>query len=67
MLSKKNYKLRKAKAYIDSLDDSENSNLIRYYISNKDNIIANYLKKNKEFRDWFKTLSKFIPGTKVLR
>lgn len=55
-------KLRKANEYIESLDDSEESNLIRYALKKKDERIEEQGNKLKDYHDWFKNLDRFLPN-----
>ena len=61
-LYRPDYKLQKAKKLIDSLDDSEENKLIRYYIQKKQDWIDEQDKKLKEYRDFFDKLDRFLPN-----
>jgi len=56
------YKLQEAKKLIDSLDDSEENELIKYYIQKKQDWINEQDKKLKEYRDFFDKLDRFLPN-----
>lgn len=56
------YKLQKAKKLIDSLDDSEENELIKYYIQKKQDWIEEQNKELKEYRDFFDKLDRFLPN-----
>ena len=55
------YRLQKAKKLIDSLDDSEDNKLIKYYIEKKEDWIKKQNKRIKEYQDFFTTLNSFLP------
>ena len=61
MLYKRDYKLEKAKKIIESLDDSEESDLIRYYIQKKDEWIEKQNNQIKEYQKVFDLMGKFLP------
>jgi hypothetical protein len=56
------YKLQKAKKLIDSLDNSEENELIKYYILKKDEWIEEQNKRLKEYQEVFDKMSKFLPS-----
>lgn len=56
-------KLAEAKKYIDSLDDSKESDLIRYFVANKDNKIKKQREELSKYRKFFKQLEDFLPNT----
>lgn len=56
------YKLQEAKKLIESLDDSKENELIKYYIQNKQDQIDEQRKKLKEYRDFFDKLDRFLPN-----
>lgn len=56
------YKLQKAKKLIDSLDNSEENELIKYYIQKKDEWIEEQNKRLKEYQDVFDKMGKFLPS-----
>lgn len=56
------YKLQEAKKLIDSLDDSKENELIKYYIQKKQDWIDEQDKKLKEYRDFFDKLDRFLPN-----
>jgi hypothetical protein len=56
------YKLQEAKKLIDSLDDSKENELIKYYIKKKQDWIDEQDKKLKEYRDFFDKLDRFLPN-----
>ena len=60
------YKLKEARALIDSLDDSKESELIKYYIQKKEEWIEKQDKELKEYRDWFNKLDNFLPNKNPL-
>jgi hypothetical protein len=55
------YKLDKASKYIKTLDDSETSEMIKYFIQKKDEIIERQREQLKEYQDIFDKIGKFIP------
>lgn len=57
------YKLIKAKKLIDGLDNSEDNELIKYYIKKKDEWIEEQNKRLKEYQEVFDKMSKFLPGS----
>jgi glutaredoxin 2 len=54
-------KLEKASKYIKTLDDSETSEMIKYFIQKKDEIIERQRQQLKEYQDIFDKIGKFIP------
>lgn len=56
------YKLQEAKKLIDSLDDSKENELIKYYIQKDKEWIEKQNKQLKEYRDWFYKLDRFLPN-----
>ena len=63
-LYKPDYKLEMAEKLINSLDNSENNELIKYYIQKKDEWIEEQNKRMKEYQEVFDKLSKFLPNTR---
>jgi len=61
-LYRPDYKLQKAKKLIDSLDNSEDNELIKYYIQKKDEWIEEQNKRLKEYQEVFDNMSKFLPS-----
>jgi len=61
-LLKENVRLNKATALIESLDDNEENNLIRYYISNQNSCIQEKDDKLREYDEFFRKLSQFLPN-----
>jgi hypothetical protein len=61
-LYRPDYKLQEAKNLIDSLDDSKENELIKYYIQKKQDWIDEQDKKLKEYRDFFDKLDRFLPN-----
>jgi len=61
-LYRPDYKLQEAKKLIDSLDDSKENELIKYYIQKKQDWIDEQDKKLKEYRDFFDKLDRFLPN-----
>ena len=61
-LYRPDYKLQEAKKLIDSLDDSKDNELIKYYIQKKQDWIDEQDKKLKEYRDFFDKLDRFLPN-----
>ena len=57
-----NYKLRDAKIIIEGLDDSEESELIKYYIEDLEKSIKDKNSRLDEYYDWFKKLNRFLPN-----
>ncbi len=55
------YKLEKAKKLIDSLDKSEENELIKYYIQKKDEWIEKQNKMLEEYQEVFDKMGKFLP------
>lgn len=56
------HKLREAKEYVEKLDNSKESDLIRYLIEKKDEQIERQNEKLKEYADFFDKLDKFLPN-----
>jgi len=56
------YKLQEAKKLIDSLDDSKENGLIKYYIQKDKEWIEKQNEQLKEYRDWFEKLDRFLPN-----
>ena len=54
------YRLQKAKKLIDSLDNSADNELIKYYIKKKDEWIEQQDKRLKEYQEVFDKMSKFL-------
>ena len=63
-LYKPDYKLQKAKKLIDSLDNSEHNELIKYYIQKKDEQAKQQNKIIKEYQEFFDKMSKFLPSVR---
>jgi len=63
---KLDYKLEKAKKVIEKLDDSEESDLIRYYIKSKDDFIKSQREQIKEYTDFFDLLDRFLPNRNTI-
>jgi hypothetical protein len=61
-LYRPDYKLQEAKKLIDSLDDSKENELIKYYIQKKQDWIDEQDKKLQEYRDFFDKLDRFLPN-----
>lgn len=59
---KPDYKLKEAKKLIDNLDDSEENNLIKYYISKQEKWIEEQNTRLKEYREFFDMMDKFLPS-----
>lgn len=55
------YKLEKASKYIKNLGDSDENELIKYYIEKKDEIIERQREQLREYQDIFDKIGKFIP------
>jgi len=60
------YKLKEARELIESLDDSKENELIKYYISKKEKHIEEQNKKLEEYRTWFKQLDRFLPNKNMV-
>ena len=56
------YKLQEAEKFIDSLNDSKETELIKYCIQKKQDRIDEQDKKLKEYRDFFDKLDRFLPN-----
>ena len=56
------YKLQKAEKLIGSLDNSEDNELIKYYILKKDEWIEEQNKRLKEYQEVFDKMGKFLPN-----
>ena len=54
------YKLQKAKSLIESLDNSEINELIKYYIKKKDERIEEQNERLKEYQEVFDKMGKFL-------
>lgn len=54
------YKLREAKELIESLDDSKENELIKYYINKKKEQIKAQNEQLKEYSEWFNKLDGFL-------
>lgn len=54
--------LIEAMNYIEKLDDSKESNLIRYFIAKKNEHIEFQDKRLKEYEEFFAKLSGFLPN-----
>ena len=63
---RKDYKLEDAKKLIDSLDDSKENELIKYYIQKNKENFDKQAEKLKEYRDWFKTLDRLLPNKNII-
>ena len=63
-LYRPDYKLEKAKNLIDNLDNSEENELIKYYIQKKDDYIEKQNKRLKEYQEVFDKMGKFLPNGK---
>ena len=61
-LYRPDYKLQKAKKLIESLDDSEENELIKYYIQKKEEWIEEQNKRLKEYQAFFDKLDRFLPN-----
>lgn len=61
-LYRPDYKLQEAKKLIDSLDDSKENELIKYYIQKDKEWIEKQSEQLKEYRDWFDKLDRFLPN-----
>ena len=61
-LYRPDYKLQEAKKLIDSLDDSKENELIKYYIQKDKEWIEKQNEQLKEYRDWFEKLDRFLPN-----
>jgi len=61
-LYRPDYKLQEAKKLIESLDDSKDNELIKYYIQKKQDWIDEQDKMLKEYRDFFDKLDRFLPN-----
>lgn len=61
---KPDLKLEKAKKLIDSLENSEENELIKYYIQKKDEWIKQQNERIKEYQDVFNKMDKFLPSRK---
>ena len=59
---KPDYKLKEAKKLIDNLDDSEENELIKYYILKQEKWIEEQNAKLKEYRAFFNMMDKFLPS-----
>lgn len=59
------YKLEEATKFIESLDNSEDNQLIRYYIDKQDEYIDKQRKKLDEYHNWFKQLDRFLPNKNI--
>jgi hypothetical protein len=57
---KPDHKFIKAKRVVESLDDSEESHLIVYYIQQREKHIEKLSRKLKEHNDFFKKLNSLI-------
>jgi hypothetical protein len=65
-LYKKDYKLEKAERLIDSLNNSEERDLIKYYIQKKDDRIEWQNKRLKEYQEFFNIMSSFLPQKNII-
>jgi len=61
-LYRPDYKLQEAKNLIDSLDNSKENELIKYYIQKDKERIEKQNEQLKEYRDWFNKLDQFLPN-----
>ena len=61
-LYRPDYKLQEAKKLIDSLDDSKENELIKYYIQKDKEWIEKQNELLKEYRDFFDKLDRFLPN-----
>jgi len=59
------FKLQEAKEVIDNLDDSEDNELIKYYIKKQEERIEKKDDKLREYRDWFDKLDRFLPNKNI--
>lgn len=55
-----------AKKCIDSLSDNAQNILIKYYIDKKQDETDELKKQLEEYREWFKTLDKFLPNKNIV-
>jgi hypothetical protein len=58
---KRDYKLKEASEYIDTLDASYQSELIKYYIKHKENSITKLTLELNEYRDLFEKFERLLP------
>lgn len=58
---RRDYKLESAKKLIDNLKETEENNLIKYYIENKDQTIQDQRKEIEKYRNFFSTLNRLLP------
>lgn len=56
------FKLEEAKKLLESLDNSEENELIKYYIQVQKSTIEEQNKKLAEYYNWFKKLDEFLPN-----
>jgi len=59
---KPDYKFKKAKELINSLDDTEENELIKYYIKKKQDRIDELNNRLNEHNDFFEKLDRFLPN-----
>ena len=67
MILKRDYELDRATKYIESLDNSDESKMIRYYITCKKNHIRKLSDKLKDYTDLFRMFNKLLPNKNILR
>ena len=60
------YTLIKAKELIDSLDNSEDNELIKYYIEDQQRRIKKLDESLSEYREWFIKLDRFLPNKNIV-
>ena len=60
------YTLIKAKKLIDSLDNSEDNELIKYYIEDQQRQINKLDESLSEYREWFVKLDRFLPNKNIV-
>lgn len=58
------YKIVKAIKLIENLDNSEESELIKYFVISQNKMIEEQNKQLKEYQDVFNMIGKFLPNTK---
>lgn len=63
-IAKTDYKFHDAKKIIESLDDSIENELIKYYIHIQDETIKAQNKRLEEYQDVFNRISRFMPNSK---
>ena len=60
-----NYKLLEAKKVIDNLSDSENDELITYYIEHQQDTIIAQNRKIEKYKEFFNTFNSFLPKSNL--